>query len=865
VLYFVTLGPDNQASKVVFMAKLMADGKTNYYNFRTILGNAQVIPYLRNYGERIYVDTQEYLKSATGEMVPVAVVHPTDGSPGGTIDSTGVFKFFTGNKGKEFTAEEYETIAKTINNPNFTSNDLQAFKMSLDLFMQYLDGEEKFKINAPNIAYLNTGRTDAVVKEHNGKLGHQFEYITSDINKTNFMETPTDLFFIEIPEYERMRSYDTSIMAMLPKLKDIAKPYPHPIYNTPYYKNVFNQSTAQRRETLQKVNELYKLTDQEMTDVPRIDFKLVEGYVENNDLDIQENENEFRNALVEYIKYDIKQTYPNGDVDKLFSESTCSPRLLEFLNELLERVLRLNWSHTNKIPLGYVDEDDDDDDNIDLDRSEDAFESATFLDVGEQVINGMLVLNGFIDKAAKSGLGLMAHVESIIKLSRWGDCKPTVLKIGEFKQFFDLNNFLIKNTTGNLMSLTKALVEGYELDLRGVIMFDDKFRDADYRLKLGVENSKIDIPIGLVCERHYTNGVRQIVYLSFIELINEYRNNTDLKLVKGINYTDAGGFVINVPPTIAESYVPLRLAQESVASSPDKMFIFYETDVTKALTLEFSCGNLSNLGILFEYLYSQNNMMSKWSEMLSFTTKQELAQKMADNSLPRELYLKTNIAELLLPIVLKSSASYDDRTDPFVSEAEKLTFVINTYVTVMNQLGFVNEGQKWNGQVRTDVPAPTPQSAPAEVGQKLNQMSAFAAQQNQQSGATTTATSPQPTNPAGAAVTAVIEPINNPIVPLTEDDKLLSITENGQVIGCFTVKTIEGKKLYVLEDPTKAKAAIAHSSNVVDVLLPLLFDLLGGLINNNVAATQARFASTDAIKYYRVFFGDRWKKMNVKK
>lgn len=823
MLYFaeVELTP-GKVSQLVMLAKVDIEGETTYFDFKSLLGNDRVANFLASYGDKILID-------ALGEednLLPFPVVNPSS-LESSLVVSTVVYKFFSGNP--DFT--DFDLMAQKIGNPLFSAEILKRYKESFDTIKKYIKGEENFKVSVPEMFYSNPLVLRQVVKDYNGKFGHQFQF--ANINKTNFMNSETDQFFIELPDYEKLRSLDLGLRSMVPEPQDIAKPYPHPIYQTPYAARVFKESPTQLRQSLREVNDLIELTPEEMESVPKINVQYLEGNSANNDLDIQPNEMEFYAALEEYIKYDIAQSFPGADVEEKFANCVCSSRMMEFLQLMLESVAKLNWSHTNKFPIGYSDDEDDEGDSTSMS------ESAMYLNLGEMdVTDGLTILEKFIDSASKNGQGFHAYIEAIIRLARFGDVKPTVLKLGNYNRYLDLNTFYIKHTTGNLSSLQPVLINGSEMAYEGVVVFDDKFRDVKFRESIGVDTPKVTIPVGVYCRKDFSGNAHQTVFLSFTDIISTYKNSPDRKLIDGITF-DGTKFVTDFKSTDEES-IPLRMARESVNSTTDKSFVFYSSEGMKQLTLEFSCPEITSLAVMFEFLYS-NDALSRQYDQLKFSSKEELASKLSSNPLPVDMYVKVNLAGALIPIVLKASEKYES---VFTGEYD-IAQILNMYLEVSRALGFESEAQMISKGTAGQASEQPTQTSPdlQKTEQKLEKMQTFTSQKESSS----------------------VDMQSILISPIKEEENVTTIVEGGKIVGGFVSRKGEGNaRVFVVGDLSVVPEGARPSANTLLSIETLVFDALWNIVAGTPERAQVRFHSVDTVKYYRSLLNEKLKSMAKK-
>jgi hypothetical protein len=849
----LAIGQDQQAP-VVLASLINIDGNEQLLGMKPILGNAKVIPFLATYGDRIQI--QSSVNAPVAGQAPYIFPVAASDSAGGVVECTTLYNFFTQSPNET----RFELLAERLKAQysGFTEAIIKEIKTSFDLIQSYYRGEGLFKILVPEI-YFNNDRTLAAVKDHNKRLGHQFEHISSEINKTHFMETETDTFFVELPEYDRLKSADIGIQALIPEGKDIASPYPHPIYRTPYALRFSDKGGAALREIMNEVASIVKITDAQRTDVPKIDPRRVVGTVSNNDLDIQDNEMDFRRALEEYIRYDISQYRPEEDVNENYRNQVCSPRMHSFLDGLLDEVVRLNWSHTNKFPIAF-DSDEDDEDSDDRDYEA---ENKKFYDMGEGIDDGTPILQTFLDNAAKSGMGFTAYIEAIIKLARWGSVKPNVLKLGDYKQYLDLNTFMIRNTTGNLANMKPELVDGYELVPISYILFDDKFKDLDYRKRVGIEVSKINIPLGLLCERVFSGGQTQFVYVSVFDLVSRFKKDPNAKYIKGIHYND-GVFTVDPELTSLRESIPLRVVNDNINSDIDRMHVHETGHGIKELTLVSGGRDIYNLVALSETLYSANSL-SRWYDGVKVSSKKELDQKIGETPLPPRSIIHINLANVIVPVVLEAASRYDEVYEGVFDTAQ----ILNTYMSAMRTIGFNTEGQ-FLEEIGSAYATPT---AMANTVNRLAGMQAFGAQSGTPQATQTASGSTAPESAAvgnpeqlikqdpsvklmRAGVPQMDEYVSQAmrdflIVPHSADENIIPISHNEKIVGGFVIRTVNDKPIYILVDDRYIPAGATPTQNTLETIMVQVLDCFYRVIVGTPHSARVRFTDVETLVHYR--------------
>lgn len=672
--------------KVVLGAQVKDGGKDIFISFRTILGKERDIQSLATMGDRVQIVAPKVLNPSNNPDL----VYPVVGEGSSTLDCTSVFNLFQTREVKE---ETFPQMVPALAKRGITLSleQLKFIYASTKAMIVYRKGEDIFPIKAPALFFADSEHTLEAVKRHNGRLGPQFEHIKSEFNRNHFMNSETDTFYIAIPSLEKLKSPDYAMSALVPRPHELFIPYPHPIYGSVYAKKVLLGSVAQKQQALSDFGAEYKLSGPNRTSIPKIPATHVLGDAKNNDLPIQPNELDYYNALIEFIKYDISQTHPGGDVEDLYNKCMCSSEMLMYLQALVRQQTSYNWMHTTLYPINtaqHVDPEDDEDDDLpesdDRDYSsieeqdEYASQGTTEIQPGHEI---MLL---FIENAAKR-IGLTAYVEAIIKLSRWGERKPSQLKLGDYHFYLNLNTLILGNSSADYSSVEPVLIDGYMLEAVGVIIYDDKFRDTDFRARLNVESQWVTIPIGLRCVRHHAGGVKQNYYISLFEIIKTYRQDPSIKLIKGIDMVD-GKLVVNLPDSVMSDTTGLLLAQEQVAGSADRMHINHITPALSSLKLEYKLqSDISLLSIISEFI-SQNVLSSKIQKM-SFETKEELARKQAENPLPADSFVRVNIGFMIVGVVLLASSLYEK------SGTQDLPSAFAAYQQTMDNLGIQSEDQ----------------------------------------------------------------------------------------------------------------------------------------------------------------------------
>lgn len=834
MLYHVLMKlSDGVDRHVVLGSRISRDGEIILNDFRKILGNSRVIQDIAQYGDRVQVLVPAQAQDSSIPALPVVVVDATSGN-----DVSSIYKFIVSNPSMTEAHLAPLTAHLVKGGMKIVEDEVKFIWECTGLLIKYLKGEDLFKVNAPATFFADTERTLSAVKVHNGRLGHQFQYISAETNVTNFMNSEDDTFYVEIPAYAKLRSEDFSTDYLLPKSSDICKPYPHPIYASVYARRVLEGSPSQISSALSLLNDDMQLKPEFRNNVPKINPMYVLGDSRNNDLPIQPNEEEYYNALIEYIKYDIKETYRDGDVEELFRTSHCSRDMLMYLLELLKLVTSMNWTHTDKYPIDkailreYDDEprEDDDDDN-------DFGESELYSGMSGEIEPGHDYVRTFVEDAANSGMGLAAYVEAIIKMSRWGRKKPNVLRLGDFNQYLDLNTLIIRNTSGDFSSNKPVLIDGYEMEASALVLFDERYKDKDYLNTIRVNTSRVSVPVGLACKKNYSGGRTQIVYMSMIELIQAYRNNPEIKLIKGISF-DGSSFKLDESLQQITQTISLRLVQGAVSQNVDKLQVFYISEGIGTMALEYSCQGISNLGILAEYLSAQN-ALTRWYGQLKFSTKEELGSLMTTTPMPVDVYVKVNIANVLIPIVMNASEIYETKGRAPID----LSGAFSDYLQVMSSLHYSSEDQFLVG--RSSVPAVKEAvvSTPATES-SMQKSSSFTG--------TTESSDQRVSTPAEVVLEeSSVQQMSLPdqlaavlVTPKQEGETVHALRDGGEdVVMGFILRKVNGRNTYILLGASEVPTGSPLSATSVATVQALVYESFNSILSGNIEKVRGTFNS----------------------
>lgn len=506
---------------------------------------------------------------------------------------------------------------------DWDNDDTLAFIESCAQLNTYIKGTCNFEIKVPQNYLTNIVRTNELKQKINSNLTTP-SYVKSGMNKSRFMSTPKDELYLEIPRFEVIlrgnMDNDDINTSMVPSRNTIMSPYRDPKLYRPNF-------------------ELY------LGDMPK---EYVIGSAKNNDLPIQPNEQEYFDALKDLISFGIKNegNIP-GSVEAVYS----------YLMQLANTVASWNWSHTGLLPVAEGIEDESDNNTDVYESKDDAKEnlsgSKEFIATGRTLSDfagdGQIYLDAFIQSACEKDI--YAPAEAIIKLLRWGERKPTRLKLAGSEKYFDLNKFISVEGSGDWESIEVQKVSGYTYTPVTVVMADGSFADAKYLVNCGYDNSTLGIPVGIICSKKFVNNKEQLVVFSMIDIVRELRNGT----------IDIAGFKLDGDDVKSDFRVDLSDAEEDtvtlnniisiVKAKEDGSVVFHRSSELKDFYLEFKAltNMTSHMFILDSYIYNTNS----YEYVVSYRCedREDLSIRLTTEGKPLKPCLDATIADEILPVI----------------------------------------------------------------------------------------------------------------------------------------------------------------------------------------------------------------------
>lgn len=683
MLYTYTVS-DSFLEKQTFVLAVKTN-PTDASSMRTmldILASERLISVMSDMGIR----TKVIVPKSTNPQLDSEVPYIIPSSDSSSLDCSVVFSLFAKQKDiPESFYSKMKAYLKQNNNISISEEELSFLRSAYIKFDEYRTGKIVIPIKVPSLSYADNNLTAQGIKRYNGRQGPQFEYLTEEVNVTNTMKDPEDIFFIQIPSLEKIKSDDFPMAVLLPDPKDIFEPYPHPIYGTTLALRYMEGTFPEQQEILKLYQERTK--DPNIA-VPKIPREFVVGSPEMSDLPIQLNEEGYYNALTEFIKYDIAQLGRPEPVDELFAKGQCSRAMLEYLQELVKKLAAYNYMHTRNFPVIVEDPYENYEERMSGDSDEDTSSLLGEITDGEyydqedseNVFSGPAFLTTYLITSADK-IGLRVYVEAIIRLSRWGNRKPSALHITGMDDYLDMNTLTSRNSLGSKEDLEPVNVDGYLLELEGVISVEDKVKDQQLLKQLGVPSPWITIPVGLNCIRHYAGGIKQSYFLTIPEAVMMY-TSSNVKLIKGIDF-DGNKFRVEKQDA-TDSPMWLNIARTRVNDSTNQMNTAHISRALKSLCVEYGVNPFSGIDVLGEYLQAEDALTKKLPA-LSFGSKEELLQRRAETPLPVNVFIRINVASLLVGEVLKASKLATER------DVTELGDILNIYKEVQEAAGIISE------------------------------------------------------------------------------------------------------------------------------------------------------------------------------
>lgn len=585
---------------------------------------------------------------------------------GENLDITALYKIFSNAK---FDVKEdvMKALCQKLSSL-FSEEDVRGLlKLSKD-FYEYITADSiKTVIKFPSSYYAKYDEVKAMVDKINSSGEAKPIYIEGE-NKTLFMTTPESELFIRVPSYEELTIGETNF----PNPKDIFYPYP-----------------KDKMKVLTGLN--YKRGISKETPI-----EYVIGNIENNEMDIQDNERRYYNALVALMDYGIEKERPNVSLEECKKNKIGSQVVRDYLIDLILLGAYMNWLHTGGVPINLASmlcegDDDEDSEDFEVDTNTDSSE-------GKRTFYSEVAYGGVFkdyqayleDKMANSVFveDPYALIDIAIRMLRWGDRKPSRIKLPD-NTWLDLNSFTLVESSGNFSNSEIYIDdEGNNLFPIGVITMTDYMSSRDYIARNHIKTPSIDMPVGILCLRKFCGtDETQIIAMSFIDVIKAYENNETSCKIKGMRLVNNQfEFTEQFEESLKNQDLPIKEIVSTIKSDTKNKFKYYQYSGFVEAYFEMECfdKNTSILSIINEY-YSLSDLVVL--SMCAYETTQELKDIIVSTSKPPREVINANIARYMIPLFCLASSKYEDKVNNGVEVPN--CNVISLFKEAMDENGFI--------------------------------------------------------------------------------------------------------------------------------------------------------------------------------
>lgn len=600
-------------------------------------------------------DTQELLTNPairnlvklTGSTFGLAAIPsfkaPVLLSTGGSIDVSSVRNLVIQNGGVAIQSEVSQVIANKLVELGFTKEDAIAVVCGCITQLKYESLDQplsNMNISVEDFHPTFLEETSNLMNSLNFKNVCPFSQITLDENKTLYQQTCEDELFIKLPDLQIMKSDDYNIQQYLPTAKVLSDPY--------------------GANTLEDMSQYKDPT----SGFPSFKYHLVEGDVANNTTEIKENEKKFYTALIEWIQFNLRQTY-GQDTNVDLSNSNLDIYTIDFLEHLAKRLYQLYWNQNLNIPEdSFLDDDSDDDSDSNGTESNYVFRpsaeeksliSQGFSDVSAantKHINALEVLASYL-KTASLQIGYRAYVEAIIQLARWGERKGTHIELTDYPIVFELATNKTKDNLGSIDDYEVALNNGFEYTASFCIADDNALKGN------GVYANGTDLPIGLILEKTLVHKkdsskvIKSSIYISLIDFIVNQLSDNPIS-VANINVKDTITVQGDIDSLQDVLSYDMLLSQYEIEKDTLLQEPFYVSPTLQAAIFSIKSASVNSIKLnhfsVHNLLVNTPDLVNRIEEQ-SFTTNDEFNLKRRS----RVIYaaaeaISLNVGKKLLPI-----------------------------------------------------------------------------------------------------------------------------------------------------------------------------------------------------------------------
>lgn len=639
-----------------------------------------------------------------------------------SITITTLYNIFK-SKNYSLTDQEKEVVCSAMNKNSadnlYTYEVLDSLAKCAKEFDSYMQGNT-VKIKMSMAWYYEPGLTSVLVEKINSSCKSESIYIEGD-NRTITRSSAEEELFIKVPEYDEL------LFAGIP-ISDIQLPYEDLRFDGFNFWDDKNSVSMSEDQIEEKRKELRLAVNGPgyLNLIPEnFDTARIVGDPKNNKLPIQPNEMRYRKALESLLDFGIERENKDltlEEAKELINERSQrlksgqvvendriigSKRVKDYFTSLAQVGIYLNWSHTGLVPVSILDDITDDSDSEDDDSSvpneesdaanekKDATSSRIFSGITADTLRKKgdyksMITNLILEVYLVNPYDV---IDILIRLFRFGKTKPDRLEMPDGR-YFDMNQQAYRNSSGTYDS-TEIVYdeEGNSLYVIGRIDYSASILDKRYSTLHGLKGiDSVGMPVGLICSRFYKDCPEpQVIYMSMIDLIKAYQKDDKYCKISGISYS---GGKFHIGEDVRRMFDDPSLLDESSIYSLQNCV----TNVKKSSMLEYYCYDsfedafmaktcfdrtTSILSIITKY-YNQDDL--SLLDLLAFESIEELEERVKDNLVPVKSCIEANVARIVIPILSKVNASYNDSM--LEDEGMGLEELINEYDMKMSELDF---------------------------------------------------------------------------------------------------------------------------------------------------------------------------------
>jgi len=456
------------------------------------------------------------------------------------------------------------------------------------------------------------------LNRHNAGFSSVFQSLDASENVTLFQRECTDPLFIEIPDRNLLLNTEPDdITKLIPSGKEVSSPYQDRNAYSPKYRE---------------------------KGVPRHLIPMIEGNPDNNGLGIQENEQKYYSALMDWVAYNVRQEFDFAEEGIREGTVTIDGLSQDYLTELADHIYSWYWSHNLHMPLSMSAAGDWDsgDSSMAASRYEYREEAVS----GGVIENAVLSLNSYLEEASAK-LGYRVYVEAVIKLARWGGRKPTALSFDGYPIMFDLATNRGKQNIGSISDYQLRQYDGCQYRLTGAITIGAGVADKTF----GVD--RINVPVGIIGTSLYVNEDRELkvpTYFSMFDAIPAIKDGT-LK-IQGIKW-DGEAFGAD-----GVQQIPIADLVDDYQNNSDQFLQnpFSKSNEMKELCIGFGVrgGETSqNIMSILNEAVKDPELHTKFEKFKMKDISELQGMIMSGVSYSTSAILTANLAKIALPVVLK--------------------------------------------------------------------------------------------------------------------------------------------------------------------------------------------------------------------